>query len=87
MLKFLATTENTKQIRSENSSYNSGKENTGVKLLFATLSKEFDTSRVVLFLIKERDFKKRSAIDWKRVILDWEDGQPKLPNGPGKKTL
>ena len=43
-------------------------------------------SRVVLFLIEDREFKKRSAADWTRVIFDWKRGQPKLPSGPGNKN-
>ena len=41
-------------------------------MLFAILPESFDTSRVVLLLIKNREFKKRSAIDWTKAILDWK---------------
>ena len=39
-------------------------------MLFAILPESFDT--VVLLLIKNREFKKRSAIDWTKAILDWK---------------
>ena len=88
VLKFLATPEKQNKLDQKTRVIIGGKllENTRVKLQFAILPEYFDLSRVILFLIKDLEFKKRSAIDWTRVILDWEGGQPKLPNGPGNKT-
>ena len=37
-------------------------------------------------VIDDRKLKKRSAIDWSRVIHEWEVGQSKLPSSHGKKT-
>ena len=51
MLKFLATTENTKYIRSEDSSYICGSVDENHKRIFST-------SRVVLFLIELESIRK-----------------------------
>ena len=36
-------------------------------------------------VIDDRNLKKKSAIDWSRVIHEWEVGQPKLPSSNGNK--
>ena len=88
MLKFRATPKIQNKLDQKIRVIIAGKslENTRIKLQFAILPEYFDLSRVILFLIKDQEFKKISAIDWTRVILYWEGGQPKLPNDRGNET-
>ena len=59
---------------------------TRVILLFAILPETSVRVQLSCFYREDREFKKRSAIDWARKKFDWEGGQPKLPNGPGNET-
>ena len=56
MLKVLATTENIRKRRSEDSNYNSGNvvENRSGKLLFAISDTYFNESRAILFVAGDR---------------------------------
>ena len=55
MLNFLATTENIRKIRTEDSNYNRGKvvKNSSGKLLFAIPLHNSNESRAVLFLAED----------------------------------
>ena len=90
MLKFLATTENTRKIHQKNRVKIAGKllKNFGVKLLFAISLELYDESRAILFLLGKRNCRKRErkTIDCTRVNLEWKGGQLKLPIGPDRKT-
>ena len=68
------TTENTTYIGSEDSSYNCGKVDEN---FFPKFFQNIQYEQGCLVIDREdREFKKRSAIDWARVKLDWEGGQP-----------
>ena len=90
MLKFLATTENTRTSDQKSRVIIAGKvlKKYERKMPFATLPELHDASRAILFPIPKgkRRKRERTTIDWTRVNLEWKSEQLKLPNGPDKKT-
>ena len=85
MLNFLATTENTRKIRSDESNFNCGKivkicnfQNiirTRVELSYPWHKAEGD-----------REWR-RSKLEWTRMNLRWKNGQLKLHNGLDQKLV
>ena len=87
MLKFLATTENIKKIRSVESNYNRGKV---VKNCYSQfLIHNSNESRAVLIETEGRGIVGKEEIYKKldRVNLRWRGGQPNSPNGPEPKLV
>ena len=89
MLKFLATTENTRTSDKKSRVIIAEKvlKKYERKMLFATLPELHDASRAILFSMGKRRKRERKTIDWTRVNLEWKGEQLKLPNGTDKKKL
>ena len=100
MLKFLATTENTRKSNQKIRVVITGKllKNTSkiaIRIFTRTTRREQSSlvadrkSRVQAGRKRERERERereRRTIDYTRVTLEWKGGQLKLPSGPDRKT-
>ena len=89
MLMFLAKTEKTRKIRSENRTKIARKKS---KIAAGNCYSQFpihnsNNDRTVLSLAKDDCKWSRSKLEWTRANLRWKGGQLKLPNGPDQKLV